>query len=110
MGSGYFDPRDGSPQGAPDYGWSTLVMDSILRRVFGIIPRGDHVELDPHLPDSWDAANIGHLFTLGTTLALRYARLAGSLSLTVSNRGGRPIEIRRGNARVRLDPRRSARL
>jgi glycogen debranching enzyme len=106
----YFDPRDGRPKGAPDYGWTTLIMDSLLRRVFGIRPMGDHLELDPQLPAGWPQARVRNVFSLGTTLDITYERSAGAVAATVRNRGPRSVVIAREKSSVPVGPGRTLRL
>jgi len=91
--SEYYGPIEGETRGATDYGWTTLAMDLILRRIFGITPTGDRVTLNPRLPSDWPEAHVRNVFVLGTNLEIRYVRSESALKATVRNHGPKEVLI-----------------
>jgi hypothetical protein len=95
--SEYYGPKEGEPKGGQDYGWTTLVMDLILRRVAGISPKGNKVELHPCMPADWPEMHVRNVFVLGTNLDIRYIRSGSALKATVRNNGAKAVLIVSGS-------------
>jgi glycogen debranching enzyme len=102
--SEYYGPKEGEPKGGHDYGWTTLVMDLILRHIAGINPKGDRVELTPRLPADWPEMHLGNIFVLGTNLDIRYTRSANGLKAMIRNNGAKAVQIVLGGEPMDLRP------
>jgi len=101
----YYDPVGGKGGGAIDQGWGTMPVDLILRRMLGLNPMPDRLELKPHLPADWPEASVRNVFVAGTSVDVRYARSRGALTAQVTNTGEKPIVVSAGEARLTLSPR-----
>jgi hypothetical protein len=102
--SEYYGPKEGEPKGGQDYGWTTLAMDLIMRRIFGISPKGDRVELNPHLLVDWPEAHVRNIFVLGTNLEIRYVRSGNKLKAKVRNNGAKGVLVVSGSEQITLRP------
>lgn len=100
----YYNALTGKASGATDQGWGAMPVDLILRRVFGLNPKPDCLELKPYLPADWPTASVRNVFVAGTSVSVRYARSASGLTATVRNTGRKAVVIKSGDKQLALQP------
>lgn len=100
----YYNPVKGDAKGAIDQGWGAMVADMILRRVYGLHPSANGLELKPNLPADWPEATVRNVFVDGTNVEVRYVRSAVGLKAEVRNHGPKEIAVTSGQNRQLLPP------
>ena len=81
-----------------------MPVDLILRRVFGLHPKPDRLELDPFLPADWPEASVRNVFAAGSRLDITYSRVGAGLKAEITNRGNRKVLVCHGAKAVDVPP------
>ena len=100
----FYNPIDGRPSGAVDQGWGAMPVDLILRRLFGLSPMPDRLQLSPYLPADWPEARVKNVFAAGTSVDIGYTRSGDGFAAHLANTGEKPILICSESGEVKLGP------
>jgi hypothetical protein len=100
----HYDPVGGKGGGAIDQGWGTMPVDLILRRMLGLNPMPDRLELKPHLPADWPEASVRNVFAVGTSVDVHYTRSRGALTAELKNTGAKAIKITAAGKQIVIEP------
>ncbi|MDO8683216.1 MAG: trehalase family glycosidase [Armatimonadota bacterium] len=96
---------NGRPIGGQLYGWSNLINDAIITRIFGISsdPEKELIIFDPKLPASIHNFSLSGVKIAGGDLTFSCVEKKGVMSLTVRNNGNEARRVRLGTTQALLE-------